>query len=86
MANEPSGLPLDFSRPMPERNRGRRGSARYDGTIQAFVASGSDHAAVGGDSKAQTRYVALRKSVVRLGVADRIGVSLIAGEVWLYTK
>ena len=82
---ETAGLPLDFSRPLPPK-RTQRGSSPYDATVQAFADSRKQHAAVGGEAKPDTRYIGLRKAIARLGLTDKIGVSLRAGDVWLYLK
>ena len=84
MVRDNGVLPMDFDEPLPDKGV-RRGGV-YDKTVLAFVASDKPHAKIGGEASVQSRYLGLRKAIVRLGHADEIAASRIAGEVWLVRK
>jgi len=84
MAKNDDGLPMNFTKEMPEK--GVRKSGMYDKTVEKFLASDKPHAEIGGDSTAQSRYLGLKKAIVRLAVGDKVGVRRISGDIWLYLK
>ena len=84
MAAKSDALPMDFKKPMPAK--GVRRGGIYDRTVTAFLESGEKHAEVGGETSAQSRYLGLKGAIKRLAVEEKVSVSRIMGEVWLYVK